>query len=62
VGNKVSVNRGGHQETFQLTKRVLTTGIIGQFHIRAIAQRSGPLQQKTDVDERDHFASLWRQL
>ena len=62
VGNKVSVNRGGNKETFQLTKRILTTGIISQFHIRAIAQRTGPLQQKTDVDKRDHFASLWRQL
>jgi hypothetical protein len=62
VGNKVTVNRGGNQDTFQLTKRILTTSIISQFHIRAIAHRHDSVAVKTDVDERDNFASLWRQL
>lgn len=62
VGNKVSVHRGGHQGTFQLTERILTTANISQFHIRAIAQRNDPPRQETDDDVRDNVTPLWRQL
>jgi hypothetical protein len=61
VGNKVTINLDGREEKYQLTKRLMSTGIISQFQIRAVTQKSVQTQRAAP-DESDNFESLWRQL
>ncbi len=61
VGNKVTINIGGMETKYQLTKRLLSTGILSQFQIRKAAQR--PLEpEPPERGGDDSFESLWRQL
>ncbi len=62
IGNKVTISLNGREDKFQLTKRVLSTGIISQFQIRTVAQKPLDTQTKSRPDEGDNFESLWRQL
>jgi hypothetical protein len=62
IGNKVTINLNGREDKFQLTKRNLTTGIISQFQVRALSQRSVQPQPKTSTDDGDNFETLWRDL
>jgi hypothetical protein len=62
VGNKVTISLEGKEEKYQLTKRILTTGIISQFQIRAVTQKGIEPQRPSSPDEGDSFESLWRQL
>jgi len=62
IGNKVTVNLNGSEDKFQLTKRILTTGIISQFQIRAVSQKTAEPERKTSSEDGDNFETLWRQL
>jgi hypothetical protein len=62
VGNKVTISLEGKEEKYQLTKRILTTGIISQFQIRAVTQKGIEPQRPSSPEEGDSFESLWRQL
>lgn len=62
VGNKVTINLDGREEKYQLTKRLLSTGIISQFQIRAVSQKPLEPQRRAVSDDGDNFESLWRQL
>lgn len=62
VGNKVTINMGGDESKYQLTKRILSTGILSQFQIRKVSQRPlEPERPERNADD-DSFESLWRQL
>lgn len=62
VGNKVTINLEGREEKYQLTKRILTTGIISQFQIRPVTQKSVQPERPSTLGDSDNFESLWRQL
>ncbi len=62
IGNKVTVNLDGREEKYQLTKQILSTGIISQFQIRIVAQKGIETKRKSTPEEGDNFESLWRQL
>jgi hypothetical protein len=62
VGNKVTINLDGREEKYQLTKRILSTGIISQFQVRAVTQKAIEPTRRATPDEGDNFESLWRQL
>jgi hypothetical protein len=63
IGNKVTINLDGEEEKYQLTKRILSTGIISQFQIRRVAQKvSEPTRRQNPSQDGDNFESLWRQL
>lgn len=62
VGNKVTINLEGHEEKYQLTKRILATGIISQFQIRPVSQRTTQQTQNNTPDDSDNFETLWRHL
>ncbi len=62
VGNKVTINLEGREEKYQLTKRILSTGIISQFQIRTATQKTIEPQRRAAPDDGDNFESLWRQL
>ena len=62
VGNKVSISLEGGEEKFQLTKKLMSTGIISQFQIRAVTQKSSVKQRNPLADDSDNFENLWRQL
>lgn len=62
VGNKVTINLDGREDKFQLTKRILSTGIISQFQIRAVTQKTLEPQRTATPEDGDNFESLWRQL
>jgi len=62
IGNKVTINLEGNEDKFQLTKRILSTGIISQFQIRAVTQKALESERKPKQDDGDNFESLWRQL
>lgn len=62
VGNKVTINLEGQEEKYQLTKRLLSTGIISQFQIRTVTQKSSQPQRSSAPDDSDNFENLWRQL
>lgn len=63
IGNKVSININGEDEKYQLTKRIMSTGIISQFQIRSVTQRPMDSEQTSSTSaDADSFESLWRQL
>ncbi|EAR09530.1 hypothetical protein [Reinekea blandensis] len=62
VGNKVTINLEGREEKYQLTKRILATGIISQFQIRPVTQKSTQPERASSPADSDNFESLWRQL
>ncbi|GGX45930.1 hypothetical protein [Saccharospirillum salsuginis] len=62
VGNKVTINMGGNETKYQLTKRILSTGILSQFQIRKVAQRPLEPERPERGSGDDSFESLWRQL
>lgn len=62
IGNKVTINLDGQEEKYQLTKRILSTGIISQFQIRSATQKTAVTNRASNPDENDSFESLWRQL
>lgn len=62
VGNKVTVNINGNETKYQLTKRILSTGILSQFQIREVAQKPTEPDHSHGNGPDDSFESLWRQL
>jgi hypothetical protein len=62
IGNKVSINLNGTDEKYQLTKRIMSTGIISQFQVRSVTQRKMDSEQRSTSEDSDSFESLWRQL
>lgn len=62
VGNKVTINMAGNEIKYQLTKRILSTGILSQFQIRKVAQRPLEPERPERGGGDDSFESLWRQL
>ena len=62
IGNKVSINISGNETKYQLTKKILSTGILSQFQIRKVSQRPGEEAPESRPGPDDSFESLWRQL
>lgn len=62
IGNKVTLNLEGTEEKYQLTKRIMSTGIISQFQVRSVSQKPTEAPRKAPLDDSDSFESLWRQL
>lgn len=62
VGNKVTINIDGKETKHQLTKRILSTGILSQFQIREMSQKTLDPDRINGSDSDDGFESLWRQL
>ncbi len=62
VGNKVTITMNGKEEKYQLTKKIMSTGIISQFQIRSVTQKAIEREQKNTIQDGDNFESLWRQL
>jgi len=62
VGNKVTINISGNEAKYQLTKRILSTGILNQFQVRKVAHKSSEPERKNAIGSDDSFESLWRQL
>jgi hypothetical protein len=62
VGNKVTINISGNESKYQLTKKILSTGILSQFQIRKVSQRPSDEAPASRPGPDDSFESLWRQL
>ncbi len=62
VGNKVAISLDGIEDKFQLTKKLMSTGIISQFQIRAVTQKATEEPRGPSPDENDGFENLWREL
>ncbi|HET8902997.1 MAG TPA: hypothetical protein VFN16_03305, partial [Saccharospirillum sp.] len=62
VGNKVTINISGNEGKYQLTKRILSTGILSQFQVRKVAHKPTEPDRSQAIGTDDSFESLWRQL
>jgi hypothetical protein len=62
VGNKVTINISGNEGKYQLTKRILSTGILSQFQVRKVAHKPVEPDRSQAIGADDSFESLWRQL
>lgn len=62
VGNKVTINISGNEGKYQLTKRILSTGILSQFQVRKVAHKPAESERNQAIGADDSFESLWRQL